>query len=43
MSAMFEEMWILCLELQIVTYPIVNTATVTYAGYPNVEIGTDMD
>lgn len=43
MSALFEEMWILGLELQVVTYPVVNAATVTYAGHPNVEIGTDMD
>lgn len=43
MSAMFEEMWPISLELQIVTYPVVNAATVTYSGYPNFEIGTDMD
>lgn len=43
MSSIFEEMWVIALELQIVTFPVVNSATVTFAGYPNFEIGTDMD
>lgn len=43
MQTVFEEMWPISLELQIATYPVVNSATVTFAGYPNFEIGTDMD
>ncbi len=43
MQTVFEEMWVVSLELQIVTYPVVNAATAVYSGYPNFEIGTDMD
>lgn len=43
MQTIFEEMWVVALELQIVTFPVVNSATVTYSGYANFELGTDMD